>query len=330
MIEKHVFSKEIRERLKPLFALNNWRGPLELASDYLCIAAAVYATYWSMWCYPLALLVIGSRQRALASLLHESCHKTFTRNRTLNNFFGRWLAGYPIFQSHRAYVKSHVLDHHTFLGDATRDPDYIHYIESGLFDVRDRLDFVMRFIVKTILLFNVGSYLKYLMTNRLGEISREKKELMGLVLTQAAIFMAFFVTVGLLGYVLFWIVPIITTFQIIGWFSEISEHFPVIRTTRSTLTITRNRFPVLLERAFIGMHGDNYHLVHHLLAGIPFWNLRRAHTILLGDCAYAAANRTSGGIFTAPSGRMSVMRSILDEIRVSAPLDFPVASRQGA
>ncbi|AIT21304.1 guanitoxin biosynthesis L-arginine gamma (S) hydroxylase [Burkholderia thailandensis] len=330
MIEKHVFSKEIRERLRPLFTLNNWRGPLELAGDYLCIAAAVYATYWSMWCYPLSLLVIGSRQRALASLLHESCHKTFMRNRALNDLFGRWLAGYPIFQSHRAYVKSHVLDHHTFLGDARRDPDYIHYIESGLFDVRDRLDFVTRFIVKTILLLNVAGYLRYLLMNRLGEISREKKELAQLVLTQAAIFAAFYVAVGPLGYVVFWIVPIITTFQVIGWFSEISEHYPVIRTTRSTLTITRNRFPVLIERAFVGMHGDNYHLVHHLLAGIPFWNLRRAHAILMEDPAYAAANRALGGIFTAPSGRISVMRSILDEIRVSAPLDAPVASRQGA
>ncbi|MDW9256310.1 fatty acid desaturase family protein [Burkholderia thailandensis] len=150
------------------------------------------------------------------------------------------------------------------------------------------------------------------------------------MLTQAAIFAAFYVAVGPLGYVVFWIVPIITTFQVIGWFSEISEHYPVIRTTRSTLTITRNRFPVLIERAFVGMHGDNYHLVHHLLAGIPFWNLRRAHAILMEDPAYAAANRTLGGIFTAPSGRISVMRSILDEIRVSAPLDAPVASRQGA
>lgn len=33
MLEKHVFSKEIRERSRPLFALNNWRGPVELAGD---------------------------------------------------------------------------------------------------------------------------------------------------------------------------------------------------------------------------------------------------------------------------------------------------------
>ncbi len=294
------------------------------------MAAAIYAAQWSMWFYPLAVLVVGSRQRALASLLHESCHKTFSRHRGLNNFIGRWLAGYPIFQSHAAYVKSHVLDHHTFLGDETRDPDYIQYVESGLFEVRDRLDFVIRFIFKTLFLLNVANYLRYLLINRLGKDSIDRRTLTELVVAQLAIFALFSVTVGPVGYILYWFIPLITTFQVIGWFTEISEHYPLIRTARSTLTITRNRFPHAVERAFIGMHGDNYHLVHHLLAGIPFWNLRRAHAILLDDPAYAAANRTSGGIFTAPAGRRSAIRSILDEIRVSAPLDSTVDSRQGA
>ncbi|WP_241971515.1 fatty acid desaturase [Burkholderia pseudomallei] len=177
--------------------------------------ATVYATYWSIWCYPRALLVIGSRQRALASLLHESCHKTLMRNRTLNDLLGRWLAAYPIFQSHRAYIKSHVLDHHTFLGDPRRDPDYIHYIESGLFDVRDRLDFVTRFIVRTILLLNVAGYLRHLVANRLGEIYNDRADLFRLLIAQALVFSVFFFAVGPIGYVAFWIVPIFTTFQIV-------------------------------------------------------------------------------------------------------------------
>ncbi len=104
--------------------MNNWRGPLGLAADVLVIAASAWAASWSLWLYPLAVLMIGARQRALASLLHESCHKTLMKNRVLNDAVGRWCAGFPIFQSHRAYVRSHVLLHHSFLGDEKRDPDY--------------------------------------------------------------------------------------------------------------------------------------------------------------------------------------------------------------
>ncbi|GAB3260470.1 guanitoxin biosynthesis L-arginine gamma (S) hydroxylase [Chitinimonas naiadis] len=315
ILVKHEFSPEVRKHLTPLFALNNWSGPLGIVADLMVIIAAVAAAQWSAWLYPLAVLLIGSRQRALASLLHESCHKTLTRHRRLNDFIGRWLAGFPIFQSHRAYVKSHVLLHHNFLGDAQRDPDYRHYIDSGLFQVRDRLDFVVRFVLRTVLMLNVGSYLRYLCNHRLKEIAGDRRECLGLLLVHAVLIAAFTFTVGPLGYVVYWLVPFLTTFQVIGWFSEIAEHYPLALTARTNLAMTRNRFPTWTERVFIGMHGDNYHQVHHLFAGIPFWNLARAHQVLLADPAYAATNRHTGGIFTARPGARPVLLGILDEIR---------------
>ena len=315
---KHEFSGEIKARIKQLLPLNNWSGPLGLAVDVLVIAAAAWAACQSMWLYPLAVLVIGARQRGLASLLHESCHKTLMKNRRLNDFVGRWLAGFPIFQSHRAYVRSHVLLHHSFLGDAQRDPDYINYLESGLFEVRDRLDFLLRFVLRTALLLNVGSYLKYLGAHRLKGLASERSEWMGLLAVQAIVATLFTLAAGPLGYLVFWIVPFLTSFQVIGWFSEIAEHYPLMKTAESTLTITRNRFPTWFEGLVIGMHGDNYHLVHHLFPGVPFWNLAAADRVLMSDPAYAAVNRNVGGIFTAAPGRRSVLRSILTDIRIGA------------
>lgn len=315
---KHEFSDEIRARIKQLLTLNNWNGPFGLATDVFVIAVAAWAACQSMWLYPPAVLIIGARQRALASLLHESCHKTLMKNRSLNDFVGRWLAGFPIFQSHRAYVRSHVLLHHSFLGDAQRDPDYINYLESGLFEVRDRLDFLLRFVFRTALLLNVGSYLKYLGAHRLKGLASERSEWIGLLAVQAILATLFTFAAGPFGYLVFWIVPFLTSFQVIGWFSEIAEHYPLMRTADSTLTITRNRFPTWVERLVIGMHGDNYHLVHHLHAGVPFWNLAAADRVLMSDPAYAAVNQNAGGIFTATTGRRSVLRSILHDIRIGA------------
>lgn len=310
----YEFPKEVRERLRPLFPLNNWRAVLGVCADYFVIGCAIAGAQFSHWLYPVALVLIGSRQRALASLLHEACHKTLARNRMLNNGIGLWLAGVPIFQSFDAYVKSHVVMHHLHLGESGLDPDYINYEENGLFKVRDRLHFVIKFYLKTVLLFNVLKYLKYLLKNRLGAITKSKRELAALFLMQIAIFSILFITTGPFGYLMYWLVPFLTTFQIIGWFSEISEHYPMIKTATINLEVTRNRFPSFAERCFIGMHGDNYHLVHHLFAGIPFWNLRRAHQILLSDPAYAAANHAKGGLFAAGQGRKCVLHQILAAI----------------
>lgn len=310
---KHAFSDAIADRLRPLYRLNNWRGVIAIATDYLLIAAAVVVAMQSMWLWPLSVLVIGSRQRALASLLHDSCHKTLARNRVLNDFLGRWLAGLPIFQSYRAYSGSHVLRHHVHLGNAEHDPDYRQYIDTGLFRVRDRLDFVGH-VARTVLLMNIGSYARYLVVQRLAAIRGSAVECVGLVLVQASIAVALTCAAGPAGYFVFWLLPLLTSFQVIGWLSEISEHYPRIRTATQAVQMSRNRFPAWIERLFIGHHGDNYHLVHHLFVGIPFWNLPKAHAVLMDDPDYRAANADAGGILTATRGRRPILAAILDEI----------------
>jgi fatty acid desaturase len=294
--------------------LNNWRGPLAVAGDYAVIAASIGLAHRFIWLLPLMVLIIGSRQRALASLLHDSSHRMLTRSRRLNDLLGRWAAGLPIFQSHEAYSASHIR-HHACLGSAEHDPDYRQYIDSGLFEVRDRLDFLVH-VVRTVLLFNVAAYIRYLIGHRLAAIRGNARECVGLVLVQLAIFGVLYFTVGPYGYVLYWLLPLVTSFQVIGWLSEIAEHYPHIRTAHTPLLMTRNRFPRGIERLIIGMHGDNYHLVHHLFAGIPFWNLVRAHDILMDDPEYRCANERVGGIFTARRGRSSVLKLILEDIRL--------------
>ena len=314
MNTKHTFAAPILLALKPLYALNNWRGPLGVLEDYLVIAGAVALSLWSAWLLPLTILLIGARQRALASVLHESCHMTLARKRGLNDFLGKWMAGYPIFQSHAAYRLSHVRDHHSFLGDPKRDPDYINCIETGLTGVRDSRDFLRRFVFKTILLGNVPNYLKYLVANRLGTIASDPREAFGLVVTHALLIAAFTAAAGWSGYLLYWLLPYLSTFQIIGWLSEICEHYRLYERRHSSLEMTRNRFPSWWERIFVGMHGDNYHLTHHLFAGIPFWNLPQAHATMQADPQYAALNLLRGGIVSAPGQRISVLREIVEDI----------------
>jgi len=57
---KYEFSAEIKQALKPLYALNNWRGIAAVLEDYAVVAAAVALSLWSAWFYPLTLLLIGA------------------------------------------------------------------------------------------------------------------------------------------------------------------------------------------------------------------------------------------------------------------------------
>jgi hypothetical protein len=66
-----MLNSEQKARLKLLYKRDNHHGFLAIASDILWIGGAIYlAENVSLWLFPLAILVIGARQRALASLLH--------------------------------------------------------------------------------------------------------------------------------------------------------------------------------------------------------------------------------------------------------------------
>jgi fatty acid desaturase len=77
---------------------------------------------------------------------------------------------------------------------------------------------------------------------------------------------------------------------------------------------SRNRYAGLLERIFIGAHGDSYHLTHHLLPGVRHWNLRRATGILCEDSMFRSWDQTWCGIFSSRNrGRISFIQYVLNE-----------------
>ncbi|KVA53008.1 fatty acid desaturase [Burkholderia cepacia] len=318
VLRKFRIDATLKGDLDPLYEKNNWRGLLGWAGDVAMIAGAIWLTRLTPYAYPLTVLVIGSRQRALASLLHEAAHLTLARNRRLNRFIGEYLAGLLVFQDFEAYRQSHVQSHHRFLGDPVRDPDYRYYIESGLQRTEDRFSFFFGHVLRTLLLLNVPSYANYLVRHRVAALLRSRRGAIKLLSVHAILLTILTISTGPIGYLLFWLIPYLTAFQVIGWLSEVSEHFGLFGKETDELLMTRNRFPSWWERALIGMHGDNLHLTHHLLAAIPYWNLRAAHRILMQDERYARANFHTGGIVSRGQHPQSVMEQIFDSYRPTA------------
>jgi fatty acid desaturase len=320
----HRFASAIRTRLRPLSALDNWHGPLAWCEDLIIIAAAIglYAT--NSWFLPVSWILIGTRQRALATLLHEASHATLCRNRVLNFVFGTPIAGWPIFQVFYRYQTSHVREHHAYLGNKNIDPDIKNYLSQRLSECRDGSSLRRHFFL-TLAGFSIPSNLKCLFRDRLlpanwSQLPRQNKlEYVG--------FTGFWILAittcchaGLLAeFVLLWLVPYFTTFQGVNWIIEIAEHYPIWQSPPAIIPddevqMTRNRRGHWVESFFTGIHGENWHLVHHLRPEIPFWNLERAHELLLDDHEYSAADGKSGGIFTCGSRGAPSFFSLLGRV----------------
>lgn len=306
---KHKFDSNICMDVAPLYELDNWHAPLALLFDFAVIAAAFLATRALGWAvYPVAILIIGSRQRALSTIVHEAAHGTLCRSRALAGLLATVFSGFPLLSTLKAYKSSHLAGHHGCFGAPNLDPDYQYMVSKGVYDIRDERRLTWEIIVKPFLLLNVPSYLMYVIRARsfsVGNhaVAREHFALCAYWIIIVGCALRFGQGWNLL---LFWIIPLLTTFQVIGWFIELAEHSPLMR-NGINLHMTRNRNSSLVELFLTGMHAESYHLAHHLWPRVPFWNMAKLHRVLLRDPDYWRWNNSSGGIFFSSNRAPSVI-----------------------
>ncbi|MBY2941820.1 fatty acid desaturase family protein [Rhizobium leguminosarum] len=330
----HHFDRSITGDIKAL-ATDNWHGPFYIVKDYAVIATLVWLVVdVSWWFYPLAVIMIGAHQRGISTILHDSAHGVLTKNRLLNFLLGTWPTAWPIFQRHFAYKESHVHSHHPFLGRVDADPDLEFFIKEGVFTPRTDRSFIWKIIVLPLLGSKTYAYFRYLVRNRYqvivasvsgkesatrvqrGEGWRCEFDRWGFYAFWASIAAAGLVSGYFLEFLLLWVVPYVTSFHIIGWFIEMSEHCSSIDNQHVNLHMARNRQSRNIEKWLTGINNDNYHLDHHLDPTTPFWRLPEAHAIRMRDLEYAAHCSETGGIFqSGPNGEPSILMLIRDQNR---------------
>lgn len=314
-IKRYRFSDAINNELKPLFQLDNWHGLLAVMTDYLVIMTAIALSMYSMWFYPITWLVIGARQRGLSTILHESVHAALAKNKTLNHALGAYFSGYLLFQSFSLYVDSHIKKHHAFLGHKDIDPDYKYQLDVNMYGSGRR---IINWKNPIQLLW---TYCVYIAKNRMGIfVSRSKDAMIGRLY-----WLVIFLTATYFGYLaelfLYWIIPLMSSFLIIGWYLELAEHYPMVHNNDVDLYMTRNRFSSKFESLFFSIHNENYHLIHHLKPRLPFWNLEKAHVILMQDENYRNANETMGGVFISANNNQPVIQ-IYNNIQKSGEVQY--------
>ncbi|OGT42248.1 MAG: hypothetical protein A3F42_05170 [Gammaproteobacteria bacterium RIFCSPHIGHO2_12_FULL_37_34] len=318
--KRYRFDQSIQQELIPLRELDNWHCIIGTLYDYAIIAIAILLFYLQPWCYLLSVILIGSRQRALATLLHEAAHLCLAKHRHLNRFVGTYLSGYLILQEFDTYRDSHVKLHHAYLGDPSKDPDYQYHIQQKLYNYTGSLGFFRRYILKPLFLCQSGSYCYYLIKHRLIPKRKHLKNFLEMLVLWCVIIAVCYYFDVLNYLLLLWFIPLVSTSVVFGWFNELAEHYPMIRINNNELYMSRNRFSHWLEHFLFNTHNENYHLVHHLQASMPYWNLKKAHQIMRHDQQYAKWNENMGGIFASSNNQLSLVKRFLMN---------PVVNKQG-
>jgi fatty acid desaturase len=304
---RHDFDSTLLLALRDLqkASLDNWHGPLELLEDY--VVCLIFATI-AECVFPLgaahvaayagAVLVIGCRMRGLAEVHHQAAHRSFARHSWLN-YLGAVFGGWPVLQSFSIYYRSHCVDHHAALGDAARDPDYQALLDAGLYGSRLGVASLLEYLQSLVSVRGTLAYLRYLAVNRVWSNAEAPAERVARACFYATVLVicARFGWVSLL--VRYWLVPMTTTACWVGSFIELSEHYPLLETSdptsRTELALSRNRICGRVADFFLGIHGEGYHLVHHLFPRMPQWACREAHELLMaGSVDYRSAVHCHG------------------------------------
>jgi fatty acid desaturase len=95
-------------------------------------------------------------------------------------------------------------------------------------------------------------------------------------------------------FVLYWIVPLFTSFPLFMMLRQWVQHG---NADRGRYTNTRVFLSGPLVRYAVFPWGMDYHLPHHLMASVPHYNLKRLHELMLRDPAYREKGVVLHGFF---------------------------------
>ena len=103
-------TRTLAGEIRQLSRVTQPRGVAVLSSEVGLIAAAILLALWLPTLTPLAALIIATRQRALADLLHAGVHRHLARDAQTNDLLSELIA-WPMGWSASLYRRQHCREH---------------------------------------------------------------------------------------------------------------------------------------------------------------------------------------------------------------------------
>jgi len=266
--------KELQDIKKPILL----RSLLDVMTDWVIIFVAfVIYEHLGIGSLPVAIVIVGNRQRALGNLLHEASHYNFGDNKSLADWMSTLLVALPLFSPLYRYRELHN-SHHRYLGRPSGDVDLI----EGIFK-SDARWYQMFFWQACSFKVWWGSTLGLIpQINTIGRMKIFTWWISFLLILGYITSMEFSIT-----FLLVWVFARATTFHLITVFREISDHGGLM--PGNIIDFTRNNPTQGVLRMIFHPHNNGYHLAHHLDPSIPYFAFPKAHKLLMSWSRYAEA-----------------------------------------
>ncbi|HMQ48489.1 MAG TPA: fatty acid desaturase family protein [Saprospiraceae bacterium] len=297
--------------LKSLFATNSYRHALAIAYNWALIFASILLSlaYPYFAVYLFSVIVIGARMHALAILMHDATHFRFLKNRKWNDLITNVVTAYPLFTTIATYRENH-LRHHRHL-NTEEDPDWVSKLGKREFRFpKTKREFLLTVFSYFFLIQGMKDSIWFFrrFASAKKDTSCRTEDKRPRILFFALLLLTLTLGGLWLGFLLFWVIPYLSTFFMFQYIRSVAEHFGELSYDH-LLTSTRTVRVNFLERFFIAPHNVGYHLEHHLYPGVPFYHLPQLHKVLMADAAYSNKAHITHGYLTGLLNELSGINS---------------------
>ena len=273
-----------KEQLKEIREKKDWINVVSISMNWLQILAAMALFFYfpNVLTFLLSVIVIGSRQFALAVLAHDGAHNLLFSNEKINDFVSQWFCAFPLFSDNRPYRPYH-LAHHRFT-ESENDPDIslsapfpitkASFRRKVIRDLTGQTGF-RRYSIALKSIFSSEA------DNFAGRIKKISDKISGFFISNLVIFSLIAIFSHWSIYFLLWWIPAFTYYSLIVRIRNIAEHS--VTPGDTNLNNTRTTKASLLTRYLLVPHHVNFHLEHHLFTNCPWYNLPKVHEMLKGE-----------------------------------------------
>jgi fatty acid desaturase len=247
------------------------------AATVISVLVAPIVVVWvvarldTWWAIVPAILLIGMVQTRLYILHHEAAHRLLFSNRVINDLIGINLLGWlPFGTGTHHYRRGHANHHRDEFGP--NEPDFLLYSFYPITSASLR-----RKLGRDATGISAFRLMKPRFTGLLKPDYRSLS--LRFFFGQLLVFGAFALVAEPLLYLLLWVLPFLTYYQVQNRLRSIAEHAGMTRSADRRDT-THHVEQHWLPSLFITPYSVGYHLAHHVDSGIPFRNLPVLHRAL--------------------------------------------------
>jgi fatty acid desaturase len=276
----------VSSRRDALRQIPSVRNGLSVVSVFAQTAVLIYlAVHFGPIAWLPVFVLMGRAHAQFASLMHEAAHRLLFRNRSLNDFVGRWLIGYLAFTNTDAYRRVHMAHHREEFGP--NEPDIALYANYPISAASWRRKLARDAQGRTGL-----RLLRDQLRGARSEVAVVRQTLFKILAVQAVLIVGAIVAGYWWVYPLFWLLPYLTVWRVINRLRSVAEHGGLMASDDRRIA-THSVEQHWTARFFLVPFNIGFHLAHHVDAGVPFRNLPKYHQMLI-DSSYVNVGGNGG------------------------------------